>query len=278
MLTLGPIQFAYSPGEVFPFTEVGGPIDEEQMPFPTNCYEEMSENFYCGTPFPMTPYIAAEMTGRYRFLVGLGEDMIGYMFPPGNFVGTEGEVTKEPWASYEDVKRDGNDRFGYGHSDDAESVGPYAGLEVTDALQGLLASDGPGLNVVPGLFVDAAGHLSDTSVRERRVHRRRRHRGARIRALHAAQDPDRKAGQGLGHVRRTPGCGHARHVASLLGEHARRHDQAPQAAVDQRLRRRESARAGLSPGALPRVTAQLHPSRRSDGRGRGRGSVSRYTR
>jgi hypothetical protein len=162
VLTLGPIQFAYSPGEVFPFTEVGGPIDEAQMPFPTNCYEPTTENFYCGTPLPMTPYTAAEMTGRYRFLVGLGEDMLGYMFPPGNFVGSEGELNKEPWVTYEDTKKPGNDRFGYGHSDDAESVGPYVGLQVTDALQGLLASDGKGLTVEPGLFVDSSGRLSDS--------------------------------------------------------------------------------------------------------------------
>jgi hypothetical protein len=162
VLTLGPIQFTYSPGEVFPFTEIGGPIDEKQMPFPTTCYEPATENFYCGTPLPMTPYTAAEMTGRYRFLVGLGEDMIGYLFPPGNFVGDEGEVSKQPWASYEDTKKVGStDRFGYGHADDAESVGPYVGLEVTGALQGLLASDGQSQTIVPGLFVDASGHLSD---------------------------------------------------------------------------------------------------------------------
>ena len=161
VLTMGPIQFAYSPGEVFPFTEIGGPIDEEQMPFPTNCYEPATQNFFCGTPLPMTPYTAAEMTSRYRFLVGLGEDMIGYLFPPGNFVGGEGEVAKEPWASYEETKRSSHDRFGYGHADDAESVGPYAGLAVTEALHGLLASDGRGQTVVPGLFLDAAGHLSD---------------------------------------------------------------------------------------------------------------------
>jgi hypothetical protein len=35
------------------------------------------------------------------------------------------------------------------------------GLEVTGALQRLLASDGQGQTVVPGLFVDASGHLSD---------------------------------------------------------------------------------------------------------------------
>jgi hypothetical protein len=163
VLTLGPIQLAYSPGEVFPITEIRGPIDEAQMPFPTNCYEPQSENFYCGSPLPMTPWTSAQMTKPYRFLVGLGEDMIGYMVPPGNFVGTEGEVNQQPWVAYENNnKNGGHDRFGHGHADDAESVGPYAGLSVTSGLQQLLASDGRGSRVLPGLYIDAAGHLSDS--------------------------------------------------------------------------------------------------------------------
>ncbi|TMK97567.1 MAG: hypothetical protein E6G34_07580 [Actinobacteria bacterium] len=162
VLTLGPAaQLAYSPGEVFPFTEVRGPIDEAQMPFPTDCYEPSSENYYCGTPLPMTPWISAKMTRSYRFLVGLGEDMIGYMFPPGNFVGSEGEVSSEPWFGYQAANHTGHDRFGYGHSDDSESVGPYAGLAVTNTLQGLLASDGVASRIMPGLYVDAGGRLSD---------------------------------------------------------------------------------------------------------------------
>jgi hypothetical protein len=163
VLTIGPIQLAYSPGEVFPFTEMRGPIDEAQMPFPTNCYEPASENFYCGSPLPMTPWVSAEMTRPYRFLVGLGEDMAGYLFPPGNFVGTEGEVNQQPWLAYETTnKNGGHDRFGHGHADDAESVGPYAGLSVTSSLQRLLAGDGTGSRVLPGLYVDATGHLSDS--------------------------------------------------------------------------------------------------------------------
>ena len=163
VLTLGPIQLAYSPGEVFPFTEVRGPIDEAQMPFPTNCYEPLTNNFYCGSPLPMTPWISAEMTQPYRFLVGLGEDMIGYMFPPGNFVGGEGEVNQQPWLAYESSSQNGDhDRFGHGHADDAESVGPYAGLSVTSTLQQLLGSDGRGSRVEPGLYMDASGHLSDS--------------------------------------------------------------------------------------------------------------------
>jgi hypothetical protein len=160
VVTIGPIQLAYSPGEVFPFTELRGPIDEAQMPFPTNCYEPSTNNFSCGSPLPMTPWISAEMNRPYRFLVGLGEDMIGYLFPPGNFVGTQGETGTQPWFAYENSGQHG-DRFGHGHADDAESPGPYAGLAVTDALQGMLAA-APGSSVQPGLYLDAEGHLSDS--------------------------------------------------------------------------------------------------------------------
>src|ERR1700737_4064032 len=110
----------------------------------------------------MTPWVSAEMTQPYRFLVGLGEDMIGYMFPPGNFVGSEGQVAKEPWVAYQKAKNGGHDRFGHGHADDAESVGPYAGLSVTSSLQRLLTGDGAGSRVLPGLYVDSAGHVSDS--------------------------------------------------------------------------------------------------------------------
>jgi hypothetical protein len=162
VVTLGPIQLAYSPGEVFPFTEVRGPIDASQMPFPTDCYNPATRDFSCGSPLPMTQWTSAEMNRPYRFLVGLGEDMIGYLFPPGNFVGTQGEVNQQPWAAYEDTSENGgHDRFGHGHADDAESVGPHAGLAVTTTLQQLLESSGSGSKVLPGLYVDAAGHLSD---------------------------------------------------------------------------------------------------------------------
>jgi hypothetical protein len=157
------VQLAYSPGEVFPFTEIRGPIDEAQTPFPTDCFQPQGENYFCGSPLPMTPWTSAEMTRPYRFLVGLGEDMAGYMFPPGNFVGTEGESNKQPWLAYEDSGTNGgHDRFGHGHSDDAESAGPYLGLAVTDALQQLLATDGRSSRVLPGLFIDASGNLSDS--------------------------------------------------------------------------------------------------------------------
>jgi len=146
---------------VFPVTEIGGPYDSAQMPFPTDCYEPPSD-YTCGSPLPMTPDIAAEMTGKLRFLAGLGEDMIGYLFPPSNFVGSQGETLEPPWSTYEETSSTGNDRFGYGHADDSESVGPHAGLAVTQALSALLASDGKATTVLPGLFIDSAGSLCDS--------------------------------------------------------------------------------------------------------------------
>ena len=162
VLTVGPAQIAYSPGEVFPFTEVGGPVDPAQMPFPTDCYNPVTSDFNCGTPLPMSADITAAMTRPYRFLAGLGEDMIGYLFPPGNFVGTQAETLETPWSAYEDTRMSGHDRFGYGHADDAESVGPHAGLAVTGALSSLLSADGSGLTVLPGMFVDSHGNLCDS--------------------------------------------------------------------------------------------------------------------
>lgn len=189
VLTIGPAQLAYIPGEMFPLTAMRGHIDAAQMPFPTSCYNPVSGSYTCGSPLPMTPWILPDMTEPYRFVAGLGEDMIGYMMPPGDFVGaslmsqslpsppsgalpftTVGaptEVNEQPWLAAELTGPSGTDRFGYGHADDSESIGPHAGLEVTDALAALLghlASKRVGHPeaVVAGLFVDAGGQTSDS--------------------------------------------------------------------------------------------------------------------
>ncbi|MHB1710767.1 MAG: hypothetical protein ACYCV7_05110 [Acidimicrobiales bacterium] len=195
VLTVGPAQFSYTPGEVFPVAQIRGHIDAAQMPFPTTCYHPallsgipngapnglpgppgpgvptlptsslptvLPQSYTCGSAMPMTPWITADMTQPYKFMAGLGEDMIGYLMPPADFVGTAGEVNENPWLTYENTNQTGQDRFGYGHSDDAESIGPHAGLAVTQALARLLAADGHGLPVLPGLYVDSSGRLSDT--------------------------------------------------------------------------------------------------------------------
>jgi hypothetical protein len=162
VLTVGPAQFAFSPGEVFPFTEIRGPISAAGMPFPTDCYDPRTDDYSCGTPLPMTAWTSAQMTEPYRFMVGLAEDMIGYLFPPGNYVGGDQTETQEnPWFSYQ-VAKGGtdHDRFGHGHSDDSESPGPHAGLALTQALTSLLRADGKGSRVAVGWFVDSGGRTS----------------------------------------------------------------------------------------------------------------------
>lgn len=193
VVTIGPAQFAYLPGEVFPFSVMRGHIDQAQMPFPTSCYlpptpVSPQPDYTCGSPLAMTPFVFAKMTEPYRFVAGLGEDMIGYMMPPGDFVGSQDlsqsapagpsgvppseslnvpEVNEQPWLTFEATSPTWNDRFGQGHADDSESVGPHAGLEVTaaiEALLGHLAARGVGApeTVRPGLYIDAHGHTSDS--------------------------------------------------------------------------------------------------------------------
>ena len=164
VLTVGPAQFVYSPGEVFPFTEIRGAMDMQQEPFPTDCYDPRTGDYYCGAPFDMSPWITSRMTAPYHFMAGLGQDMIGYLFPSGNFVGDQGETDQNPWETYHAFTDPGaTDRFGRHHSDDAESLGPHAGLAVTRAIDALLAGTAqPAHSVSPGLFVDAAGRVSDS--------------------------------------------------------------------------------------------------------------------
>jgi hypothetical protein len=164
VVDVGPAQFAYSPGEVFPFTEIRGAFDPQQSPFPTDCYDPSTNDYNCGTPLPMTPWIAADMTAPFHFMAGLGQDMIGYLFPPGNFVGDQGETDQSPWEPYHAFVDSGaTDRFGHHHSDDSESLGPHAGLAVTRALAALLQGPArPAHTVLPGLFVDANGAPSDS--------------------------------------------------------------------------------------------------------------------
>ncbi|HMC52740.1 MAG TPA: hypothetical protein VKI64_08275 [Acidimicrobiales bacterium] len=162
VVTLGPAQLVYSPGEVFPFTETSGHIGRQDLPFPTDCYDPNTDDYQCGAPLPDTPWISAHMTQPFRFQAGLGQDMIGYLFPPGNFVGDDGEVAEQPWVGYHSNHPGDHDRFGHGHADDSESVGPYAGLAVTQALDRLLGNgQAAGASATrPGLFVDGAGHRS----------------------------------------------------------------------------------------------------------------------
>jgi hypothetical protein len=115
--TIGDAQFVTSPGEVFPFTYVrdfSGPADLAVPQY--------------GPPHG---WVMASLGKRWRFIEGLGEDMVGYIFPRSNAVDvpTQANLANDPG----DV-----DRFGCGHSDDGEAAAEAAGDILNDAVLGIL--------------------------------------------------------------------------------------------------------------------------------------------
>jgi len=130
---IGDGEFVNAPGEVFPYTyarDFGGPADEA-VP----------------DADPPPPWILARLTHPYRFIAGLGEDMVGYIFPRTNAVGVPKTI-----AGANDV-----DRFGCGHSDDGEAAAKNAGDLVASALVSLLPT--PRDPVLVGRYLDRDGGL-----------------------------------------------------------------------------------------------------------------------
>jgi hypothetical protein len=127
---IGDGEFISIPGEVFPFTYLRSFLGPQDMPTP-------------GDPLPA--WLIPHMHAPYRFIDGLGEDMLGYIFPAGNAVGI---------PSTSNLNRSDTDRFGCGHSDDSESTSANAANIIGDALVRLLdRRGGPPERVVAGRYV-----------------------------------------------------------------------------------------------------------------------------
>jgi hypothetical protein len=136
---IGDAEFIGLPGEVFPFTYFRGPVGPEDMNYPQ----------YAMPPWPL-PY----MHTPYRFMDGLDNDMVGYIFPRGNDAGVPGDhPIKNPTAS-------GTDRFGCGHSDDSEAVSAKAADKLGTSLVGILAAYGAPESVAQGRYVLPDGKLA----------------------------------------------------------------------------------------------------------------------
>jgi hypothetical protein len=133
---IGDGTFMSVPGEVFPFTFLRSFMGPNDMPKPD---------------FPLPPWPMRHMHTPYRFIDGLGEDMVGYIFPQGNGVGVPGE----------DPGGNDTDRFGCGHSDDSEAASSQTGDIVGKALVGLLdAKFGKPERIVHGRYVLPDGTIS----------------------------------------------------------------------------------------------------------------------
>jgi hypothetical protein len=134
---IGDGEFISIPGEAFPFTFLRGFLGPQDMPGPQD---------------PLPPWPIPHMHTPYRFLDGLGEDMLGYIFPSGNAVGI---------PSAGDVNPSSTDRFGCQHSDDSEATGAQTADIVGAALVRLLdAHGGPPEPIVTGRYVLPGGRLS----------------------------------------------------------------------------------------------------------------------
>ncbi len=129
--------FISLPGEVFPFTFLRSFLGPQDMQTPSD---------------PLPPWLLTHMNTRFRFIDGLAEDMVGYIFPSGNAVGIP--TLSNPGPS-------DTDRFGCGHSDDSEAVSANSANLIGNALVGVLNAHGsPAETTVLGRYVLPGGTLS----------------------------------------------------------------------------------------------------------------------
>jgi hypothetical protein len=133
---IGDGTFLSIPGEVFPFTYLRGFLGPRDMPNP-------------GASLP--PWLLPHVHTAFRFIDGLGEDMLGYIFPSGNAVGIPTTTNLDPSST---------DRFGCGHSDDSEAASANAADIVGRALVRILDARGRPERVATGRYVLPGGRLS----------------------------------------------------------------------------------------------------------------------
>lgn len=135
---IGDGEFISLPGEVFPFTYLRGFLGPQDMNDPSQ-------------PLPGWPL--PHMNAPWRFFDGLGEDMIGYVFPRGNSAGVPGEDPSNPDPS-------GDDRFGCHHSDDSEAASSQSADVLAPPLIGELDGHGRAETVTTGRYVLPDGSVS----------------------------------------------------------------------------------------------------------------------
>ena len=146
---IGDGEFLSNPGEGFPISVIRGFQGPQDMPYPND---------------PMTAFVSPRFSARYHFVEGLGEDMIGYLFPKANSVGVPGDRPLEQLQSADPTQGadaiSSGDRFGCGHSDDSEATSGIAGNIVADESVAALGALGrPGGTVLPGRWVWTNGSL-----------------------------------------------------------------------------------------------------------------------
>jgi len=94
LINLGPAQFLSVPGELFPELAIGG-YDGSHLNVPTKpLIDPNNTNPPKLMQAPDGPYLKDRMHGTYRFIIGLGNDELGYILPEYDFV-----LGDPPWVS-----------------------------------------------------------------------------------------------------------------------------------------------------------------------------------
>ncbi|TNE47461.1 MAG: hypothetical protein EP343_20030 [Deltaproteobacteria bacterium] len=125
MIRVGPVTFYSMPGELDPQILVGGYdgsyshgnplIDDTKFP---ELRPKMEKNA------PKGPYLKEQIPGQYKFMVGLGNDALGYLLAPWNFT-----LSKEnPY--FEQAKGD--------YYEETNSLGPYTIPTLLEAYKDIL--------------------------------------------------------------------------------------------------------------------------------------------
>jgi hypothetical protein len=146
VVDVGPdLQMLANPGEAFPALMVGSHWGVEDASCPDR-------------PNPPVPTWHAE--SRYRFEVGLADDMLGYLIPAWGFSTQPGVFTTTCFNDQND-----KDPRGHQHKLETESVGPTGANLVAEHLSELVdAQPGQHAGISPGRFVRADGTLSRSPV------------------------------------------------------------------------------------------------------------------
>lgn len=130
---LGPIEFMTVPGELQPDLYTGGylPNDEQANP-----------------DVPEERPIGPQMSGRFHFLVGLGQDELGYFVAANDYT----------WPSFYPVYGEGVDRNGVEHYQETLSLGRDTARSISQNAS-ILLGGAPEPNYVsyPGGFLSADG-------------------------------------------------------------------------------------------------------------------------
>jgi hypothetical protein len=155
---IGDGTFAAVPGEVFPVTYLRSFMGPEDFPCPDPagglCPAGAVPASLTGS-YALPAWLMPHMHTPYRFIDGLAEDMIGYIFPKADGVGVPGEY---PLAN---PQADATDRFGCGHSDDSEAASSDAASRLGARLAYLLDGlEGSHEDIETGRYVLPGGVVS----------------------------------------------------------------------------------------------------------------------